>query len=143
MSVKIQVSQEIDRPLSKVFHFYAEEHVRNHPRWDPDIELSQVSDGPIGVGTVIHRRNSRSGTLVEGTMEVIEFEPNRVFAVVIHDGPVEMRGRVTFESVNDHRTAFTTTVELPAMDESMDMSFLTSRLERSARNIKKLIESEI
>ena len=50
-----------------------------------------MSDGPIGVGTMIRRRNSRSGTPVEGTMEIVEFEPNRVMAVMIHDGPVEIR----------------------------------------------------
>lgn len=143
MSVQLQVSQVIDRPLAKVFHFYAHEHVRNHPRWDPDIELEQISDGPIGVGTMIRRRNSRSGTPVEGTMEVVEFEPNQAFGVVIHDGPVEMRGRAIFEAVSDNQTNITTIVELPGMDESMDKSFLISRMERSGQNMKQLIESEI
>lgn len=143
MSVKIQVSQVIDRPVAEVFQFFAHDHVRNHPRWDPDMELEQITDGPIGVGTVIRRRNSRSGTPVEGTMEVVEFEPNRAMGTVIHDGPVEMRGRVTFEAVDDDRTAITFNVELPGMDESMDKSSLTSAMERSTRNIKKLMESEL
>ncbi len=143
MSAQFQVSQVIDRPVDKVFRFYAYEHVRNHPRWDPDIELEQVSDGPIGVGTVIRRRNSRSGTPVEGTMEVVEFEPNRAMGVIIHDGPVEMRGRTLFEAVSDNQTKITTIVELPGMDESMDRSFLLSRLERSDQNRKRLIESEV
>ena len=143
MSVQLQVSQVIDRPVAKVFHFLAREHVRNHPRWDPDIELEQVSEGPIGVGTVIRRRNSRSGTPVEGTMEVVEFEPNRVFGTVIHDGPVEMRGRTTFEPEGDDQTTITIIVDLPGMNESMDKSFLTSRMERSVQNMKRLIESEV
>ena len=143
MSMQLQVSYVIDRPLAKVFHFYAVEHVRNHPRWDPDIELEQISDGPIGVGTILRRRNSRSGTPVEGTMEVVEFEPNRALGMIIHDGPAEMRGRTTFEAVGDDRTIITTVVELPGMDESMDKSFLMSRLERSGRNMKQLMESEI
>ena len=84
MSVQFQASQVIDRPVAKVFHFYAHEHVRNHPRWDPDMQLEQVSDGPIGVGTIIRRRNTHFGTPVEGTMEVVEFEPDRAFGVVIH-----------------------------------------------------------
>jgi len=141
--MQLQVSYVIDRPLAKVFHFYAVEHVRNHPRWDPDIELQQTSDDPIGVGTVIRRRNSRSGTPVEGTMEVVEFEPNRALGMIIHDGPAEMRGRATFEAAGDNRTVITTEIELPGMDESMDKSFLTSRLERSGRNMKQLMESEI
>ena len=84
MSVQLQVSQVIDRPVAKVFHFLADEHVRNHPRWDPDMELEQISEGPIGVGTMIRRRNSHSGTPVEGTMEVVEFEPNRVMGTLAY-----------------------------------------------------------
>ena len=76
MAVRMEVSQEIDRPVAAVFKFYADDHVRNHPRWDPDIDLWRDSDEPMGLGTIIHRRNSRSGTPVEGTMEVVEYEPN-------------------------------------------------------------------
>ena len=143
MALRFESSQVIDRPVDKVFRFCAYEHVRNHPRWDPDMKLEQISDGPIGVGTMIRRLNSRSGAPIEGTMEVVEFEPNRAMGTVIHDGPTEIRGRVTFEAVGDNQTAMTTIVELPGADESMDRSFLTSRLERSARNQKQLMESEI
>ena len=141
MPVTVQVSTVIDRPVAQVFHFYAYEHVRNHPRWDPDMQLEQVSDGPIGVGTIIRRRNTHSGTPVEGTMEVVEFEPNQAMGVVIHDGPAEARGRVTFEAESQERTTLTIHAEFVDMDESMG-SMITSLVERSARNIKELIESE-
>ena len=75
-------------------------------------------------------------------MEVVEFEPNRAFGMIIHDGPVEMRGRATFEAASDNQTTITTIIELPSMDDSMDKSFLISRLERSGKNMKQLIESE-
>ena len=143
MTVRLQVSQVIDCPVADVFQFYAREHVRNHPRWDPDIELDQVSEGPMGTGTLIRRRNSRSGTPVEGTMEVVEFEPNRAFRVVIHEGPAEMHGRTTFQALGDHQTMITISAEIPSMDDSMDTSFLTSRMERSAQNVKQLVECEI
>ena len=143
MSVKIQVSQVIDRSQAEVFHFYAHDHVRNHPRWDPEMELEQESEGPIGVGTVIRRRNSHSGTPVEGTMEVVEFEPNRAMAVVIHDGPAEVHGRARLEAPSHDQTILRISVEFPGMDESMDTGLLTSLIERSARNIKELIESEV
>jgi hypothetical protein len=143
MSVRVQVSQVIDRPQADVFHFYAHDHVRNHPRWDPDMELEQVSEGPIGVGTVIRRRNSRSGTAIEGTMEVVEFEPNREMSVVIHDGSFEIRGKVTFESAGNDKTTISFDIVFPSMDESMDTSVIKGLIERSARNIKDLIESEL
>jgi hypothetical protein len=143
MTLQFESSQVIDRPIDKVFHFYAVDHVHNHPRWDSDIELWLDSDSPIGVGTIIHRRNKRSGTPVEGTMEVVEFEPNRAFAMVIHDGPAEMRGRTTFEAINDNQTKITTIITIPGMDENTDKTFLNSRLERSAQIRKQLIEAEI
>jgi hypothetical protein len=143
MAVLFQHSQVIDRPLADVFHFYAHDHVRNHPRWDPDIELEQITNGPIGIGTILRRRNSRSGIPVEGTMEVVEYELNRMMAMIIHDGPVVMHGRTTFEAINDYQTSITTTIDLPDMDEKMDKSFLNSRLEQSGVIRKQLMESEI
>jgi uncharacterized protein YndB with AHSA1/START domain len=139
--VKLEVSQVIDRPVAEVFRFYAVEHVRNHPRWNPDLDLEQVSDGPIGVGTVIRRRNRMSGDPVDGTMEVVEFEPERAFGVLIHDGAVETRGRATFDAEGDDRTTITISADTPGLDESM-AGMLTSLMERSARNMKDLIESE-
>ena len=143
MALQFESSEVIDRPIDKVFRFYAVEHVRNHPRWDSDIELWLDSDAPIGVGTVIHRRNKRSGTPVEGTMEIVEFVPNRVLAMVIRDGPAEMRGRTTFESISDTQTRITTIIDIPWMDENTDKSFMNSRLERSSRTRKQLMEAEL
>ena len=47
-----------------------------------------------------------------------------------------------FEAVGECCTRITTFVEIPGMDASADRGFLTSRLERSQSNIKRLIESE-
>jgi hypothetical protein len=74
--VKIQVSVEIDRPLADVRRFWAVEQVRNNPRWGPDIELEQISEGPIGLGTRIRRRNTRWETPVDGEMEVVGSSPS-------------------------------------------------------------------
>ena len=143
MALRLESSQIIDRPIDQVFHFFAVDHVRNHPRWDPDIELWLDSDEPIGVGTIIHRRNKRSGTPVEGTMQVMEYEPNRVIAVIIHDGPAVMNSRTTFESINANQTKLTTIIDIPRMDENADTTLLNSRLEHSNQIRKELIESEV
>src|SRR5512144_2957355 len=123
----------IYRLIDKFFRFYAVEHVRNHPRWDPDIELWLDSDAPLGVGTVIRRRNKRSGTPVEGTMEVVEFEPDRAFATIIREGPMQMYGRITFEAVGEAQTRVTTFFKMPVDESRVDRAFLTSRLEHSGQ----------
>ena len=76
-------------------------------------------------------------------MEIVEFERDRAMGMVVRDGPAVMSGRATFEPLGDERTTLTTIVDLPAMDEAMDTSFLRSRMERSARTMKELIESEL
>lgn len=143
MPVLVQNSQVIDRPIDQVFHFMVDEHVRNHPRWDSDIELWLESDDPIQLGTIIHRRNSRSGSPVEGTMEVVEFERNRSFATLIHDGPVRLLGKVLFEPVSDEQTKVTMIIDFPDMDDSTNTSFIEGRLKETGDIRKRLIETEL
>jgi hypothetical protein len=140
MAVRIEVSEEIDRPVGVVFDFYAINHVRNHPRWDPAIELWRTSDEPLGLGTIIQRRNSRSGTPVEGTMEVVEYEPNRAIAMVIREGGMETYGRATFEEISEGRTRITTRADMP-IDESMK-DRMSGMVRGAYRRIKELIEAE-
>lgn len=143
MSATISGSQLIDRPVSVVFRFYADQHVQNHPRWDPDIHLENPSGEPLRVGSVLKRQNTRSGKLVEGTMQVTEFERDQAIAMLIHDGPAEMRGRATFESPSDKSTRITVSIEIPALDSNADTSFITGRLQRTLDNLKRLIETEL
>lgn len=143
MAVQFVSSEVIDRPIEKVFHFFAVEHVRNHPRWDSDISLWLDSDTPIGIGTVIHRLNKRSGVPVKGTMKVVEFETNRVIGMEIHDGPDVMFGRTTFEAIDENKTKIIITIDIPWMDESADRSFLNNRLSQVSKIRKQLMESEL
>jgi len=142
MSVKAQASGIIDHPVSKVFQFHAVEHVQNHPRWDQHIQLDHLTDGPMGVGKMIKRINTRSGKPVEGTMEVTEFEPNKAVTMLIHDGPVKLIARATYQAKVDDRTRLTMNLEFPDLDE-LDTDMLVSAMERSIRNIDNLLTTEV
>jgi hypothetical protein len=141
MAVQVDLSEEIERPVEVVFRWFADDHVRNHPRWDPYIELWLDSDAPIGLGTIIRRRNSRSGTPVEGTMEVVEYQPNQVMGVLTRDGPIEILGRATFESLGPVLTHLNFSVDIPGLDESMQTP-MTESVKGSLRKIKELVEAE-
>jgi uncharacterized protein YndB with AHSA1/START domain len=144
MPAQIKRSQVIDRPVADVFRFIADEHARNHPRWDPDIQLEQITEGPMRVGSILRRTNRRHGTPVEGTMEVVEYEPNQVFSTKIHDGDKEMIGRMTFTAIDDDHTQITTHVDIPWMEDTPEnMEFMEARMERSEQTRKRLIEAEI
>jgi hypothetical protein len=138
--MQLDVSEVIDRPLADVFRFYAVNHVQNHPRWDPDMQLEQLTEGPISVGTVIRRRHTHYGAPIEGTMEVVEYEPDRAFGVVIHDGPgVEIHGRMRIEPSGESGTRLTIGIEIPGSTNPINPALM----ERTLRNIKALIESEV
>jgi uncharacterized protein YndB with AHSA1/START domain len=140
--VNVEVSTQVDRPVADVWRFYAVEHVRNHPRWDPDMQLEQLSDGPIGVGTRIKRVNTRWGTPVEGEMEIVEFEPDHAMAAEIHDANMDIHGRATLEPLAAARTRLTMSVDVPGLDDSEKIEFMRSMMQRSVDNMKRLIETE-
>lgn len=139
--MEIDVSTVVNRPVATVWDFYAVHHVENHPRWDPDLELEKLSDGAVGLGTVIKRRNARYDAPTEGTMEVVEFEPETVMGVKIQDGPTGTSGRATFSAATPNTTDMTIWAEFPGMDDSM-ADKIRPLMERSALTIKQLIESE-
>jgi polyketide cyclase/dehydrase/lipid transport protein len=141
--VDVRVSIEVDRPVGDVWRFYATEHVSNHPRWDPDMHLEQLSEGPLGLGTRIQRVNTRWDTPVEGEMEVVEFDPPRAFAVSIHDRNMDAQGRTTFDAREPARTLVTVTTTIEGMNDPEKLAFLERMMQRSVDNVKRLIENEI
>jgi hypothetical protein len=136
--VKLNLSEVIDRPPDVVFQFIAVEHVQNHPRWDPKMELEQVSDGPLGVGTIVRRRHTHAGSLTEGTMECVEFDPPRALGWLIRDGALEMHARTTFEPQGLDGTRLTGYVDIPGMTNPLD----PLPIRESMRRMKELIEAE-
>ena len=140
--MKITVSTVIDRPVAGVWRWYAVEHVRNHPPWDPDMELEQISEGPIGLGTRIRRRNRHFGEPIEGEMEIVEWEPERIMGVRIHDANADTTGRVTFEPLGPSTTRLSLEADFANLDAS-EVERLRPMIERAYSNIRRLLESEV
>lgn len=140
--MEISAAARIDRPVADVWRWYAVEHVRNHPRWDPDMELEQLTPGPIGPGSRIRRHNMRWGTPVEGEMEITEWEPERVLGTHIRDANMEILGRATLKPMSLAETLLTISIEVAALDDSK-VDLMRERLNRTVDNIKALVESEV
>jgi hypothetical protein len=136
--VKLDVSEFIDRPPADVFRFVATDHVKNHPRWDPQMSLVQETPGPIGVGTRIRRSRSGGETPVEGEMEITEFDPDRRMGAVIRDAPMELRSLMTVEPEGEAGSRLTFRVE--SDDAPLDM--MEEPIKGSLRRIKEMVEGE-
>ena len=137
--MKFELSEVINHPISDVFKFYADDHLENHPRWDPEMQLSLATDGEVGIGTVFNRRHTHSGDPVDGSMTVIEFERDQAFGLAIDDGFGEFYGRLRFEAIGDSVTRVSTLVDVPGMPETADSSQLRSIAERWLHNTENLI----
>jgi hypothetical protein len=136
--MNIEVSEVIDRPPEVVFQFVGVEHIRNHPRWDTKMELEQLSDGPIGVGTAVRRRHTRAGYPIDGLMECVEFDPPRSIGWLVHEGEVDMSGRMTIEPEGSTASKVTISVDIPGKPNALDPLPVAESLHR----IKVLIETE-
>ena len=141
--MKLEASVEIERPISEVWEWYAVDHVRNHPRWNPDLELEQISDGPMGLGTKIRRRSTMGETPVEGEMEITEWEPPNVMAGSIRDGDVQTVGQATLEERGPAGTFLTISADMPWLDDLERAGFIQSMMERSVANMKRMMEMEL
>lgn len=73
------------------------------------MELEQTSEGPIGLGTRIRRRNRHFGDRVDDEMRIIEWMPEQAIGVEIRHANLEAAGRPTFEALGPARTRLTTT----------------------------------
>ncbi len=71
-------------------------------------------------------------------MECVELDPPRAIAFVVHDGPVEMHGRITIQPEGPTGSRFTISVDIPGMTNPLD----PLPVSESARRIKELVEAE-
>ena len=137
--MKIELSEVINHPISDVFAFYADDHLENHPKWDPEMQLSLATDGAVGIGTVFSRRHTRFGAPVNGSMTVIEFERDELFGLAIDDGFGEFYARIGFEEAGESSSKVSAVIDAPHMSESADASRLIAVTERWLHNTEDLI----
>jgi hypothetical protein len=92
------------------------------------------------VGSVIKRHITRLGRVVDGEMTVTEFDRDKAFVVEIHDGPVVMYARATFEAVEPGRTRLRVGVDAPSIEDPETGKAVEGLMQRSVDNIKRLLE---
>lgn len=109
--MKFSNTISIDRSLHDVFVFVSS--MENVPKWNYAIvETRKTAEGPPGVGTT-YRQLRSVPRKSEETLRVIEFEPERRFAVQGDLGPLVGTLTYVFEEI-DGATQLTNSADLEA-----------------------------
>jgi uncharacterized protein YndB with AHSA1/START domain len=84
-AMKIEASSMINRPVGDVWNLLAD--TSTWPKWAPVyLEIRQTSPSPVGVGATFQSRHPNNRMLNE---RLIEYEPNRRFALEFTSGPIK------------------------------------------------------
>jgi carbon monoxide dehydrogenase subunit G len=90
--VSFELTVEIDRPVHEVWEYLIEPE--NVPKWQSSaVSSHKVSEGPIGVGTMLQDERRFLGRRATSKVEVSEFEPERLFTLHGLSGPVRFTVR--------------------------------------------------
>jgi uncharacterized membrane protein len=111
--VHIASELEIARPVHEVFAYVTDPG--KLAEWqETTVSVTQQTPGPLRAGTRLREvRSAPLGKQVESLVEVAEYEPDRVFAMRILDGPLKVDGGYRFEaSPGGTRVAFEAQGEL-------------------------------
>jgi len=97
--IEFSVQTEIARAPEEVFAYVADP--AKLPSWQTNtVSVIQEGDGPLGLGTRLREVHSApGGKELESLVEVSEFDPPRVFALRMLEGPLPIDGRIVLEPV--------------------------------------------
>jgi len=95
--IEFSVETEIARAPEEVFAYVTDP--AKLPTWQTNtVSVTQEGDGPLGLGTRLREVHSApGGKQLESLVEVSEFDPPRVFALRMLEGPLPIDGRITLE----------------------------------------------
>jgi uncharacterized protein YndB with AHSA1/START domain len=130
----------VAQPPDAVFAFIAEP--ANLAKWQTiKTHVTLVSDGPMGVGSVIREGNKAGPRRWEQLVEITEFEPGRVFAVHVVEGQPSS-GRWTFEPEGaGSRVHFEATFQVPGLLEPIAKRFIARSFRGYHANLRRHLEA--
>jgi uncharacterized protein YndB with AHSA1/START domain len=139
--IEARQSFEIARSPEDVFAFVTDPAKLS--RWQ-DAAVMQLTPGPLGAGTRLREVHKVLGRRREEITEVVAFEPPRLFAMRVVDGP-PVDGRWEFAPAGTGtRVTFTPTVRLrPRLRQAEPLVALATVLvfKRFHRRLKRVLEA--
>ncbi len=136
------IEREIARPPHDVFAYVVD--ATKLATWQRNT-VSAVPDGPMGLGTKIRElHRAPAGKRIATVVEVVEYEPERVFGLRIIEGP-PVHGRITLEPV-DGATRFRFRVYsqptgIMRLTEPVMGAILKREFNKHCTNLKSVLET--
>ena len=129
----------IDRPVDEIFAFLSD--FENIPKWNYYVlEVRQLSESPIGVGTTYHQVRKTD----EQDFRITEFEPNHTVAVkTLPQSSPELEMRFSlYEEGNTTRIRDEWKLDTgrPAILERLALRRVQSAVAENLAKLKKLLE---
>lgn len=99
--IEFSVETEIARAPEEVFAYVTDP--AKLPTWQTNtVSITQEGDGPLGLGTRLREVHSApGGKELKSLVEVSEFDPPKVFALRMIEGPLPIDGRIVLEPAGD------------------------------------------
>jgi len=142
-----QAEDVVKCSITKVFEFVASHFFDNYPKWCPQVvELEQLSDPPVQVGTRGRQVTRDRGIDSESTFEVSAFAPSEKLEIRGSSEPFRSSYEFQREEGGGTRVAFT--FELLEIDlvmrpfQKLIRSALQDGAIQTIENIKRLLEEQ-
>lgn len=94
--MRVEQTIEVARPIEDVFAYVTDPE--KLPEWQKGtIQVSREASGPLKEGERLYEIHAAMGRHLRSTVEVVELDPPRAFALHMVEGPLPIDGRWTFE----------------------------------------------
>ena len=136
------LERDIARPPGEVFAYVVD--ATKLASWQTNT-ISAVPDGPMGLGTKIREvHRAPGGKQIATVVEVVEYEPDRVFGMRIIEG-LPVHGQITFEP-SDTGTRFRFRVYseptgMMRLAQPIMRAVLRRQFEQHCTNLKTVLET--
>ena len=143
--IHLEMSTMIYRPIKQVFDFVSSPE--NDFQWQyGTLATASLSEGTSKKGTSFRSVGHLMGHRVQGTFEVIEYEPNREYGFKSLSGPLHSETLYTFETENGGTKITMSTrahvVNFFKMDERLLSIKIKKQLKENLTLLKDLLEEK-
>jgi ribosome-associated toxin RatA of RatAB toxin-antitoxin module len=142
--IRIERTILIQRPVADVYAFVTDMHsVRS---WLPVSDIRPVSGGPMRVGATFAQTAEFMGRKFYSTIEVTQYEPLRIFAFKMIEGPFPLTNTMTFAPSGENATNLTLVGEAKPGNALKFLGPLVTpvvkkQLETQCSQLKKVLET--